>query len=390
MEMIFVDRPYVSDFFKETIKKNNFPVVQTETAKDLGFRDDYKLFSEEEAVKVAGNGNSLLIYTNSENSIGWMAEHLDYTGLPEKVNLFKDKVQFRKMIKPLFRDFYFKEVYVNELDELDINLLPLPFVIKPSLGFFSVGVYMVMNRNDWENTKTSIRSEMARIKGVYPAGVVETSVFIIEEVIEGEEFAIDAYYNSSGKPVVLNIFKHIFSSAGDVSDRVYMSSGEIIEKNMGQFTEFLAEIGKLAGVRNFPVHVEIRRDALSNIVPVEINPLRFGGFCTTADITWFSYGINSYEYFFYQKSPDWEEVLKDKEGKIYSIIVLDNSTGVGVDEISSFDYDLLLTRFENPIELRKLDYKKYNAFGFVFVETKKENFHELKDIMESDLREFIS
>ncbi len=388
--MIFVDKPYVSDLLKETIRENKYPVVQTEVAKELGFNKGYNFLSEEDAIQSAKSTKPLLIYTNSENSIGWIAEHLKFTGLPEKINLFKDKGKFRKMIKPLFPDFYFKEVLVNDLDELDIDHVPLPFVIKPSVGFFSVGVHLVSSRDEWEDTKNAIRADLHAMEDTYPREVIDTSVFILEEIIEGDEFAVDAYFNSEGDPVILNIYKHIFSSDNDVSDRVYISSKKIIENNLGRFTQFLKEIGKLAGVKNFPVHAELRRDSSGIIVPIEINPMRFGGLCTTADMTWFSYGFNPYEYYFNQKRPNWKEILKDKVGKLYSIVVLDNSTGIEAGKITSFNYDQLMKRFEKPIELRKLDYKKYSVFGFLFTETREDNFNELEEILKSDLSEYIT
>jgi len=219
--------------------------------------------------------------------------------------------------------------------------------------------------------------------------VLNTTSFVIEQYIDGEEFAIDAYYNEDGEPVILSIFKHLFSSAEDVRDRVYVTSKEIIEEHIDRFTEFLREIGRLTNVRNFPVHVELRRDSLGLIVPIEINPMRFGGWCSTADLTYFAYGFNPYEYYFAQERPDWREVLGAKEGKLYSIVVLDNSTGFEESEIESFDYDLLLSRFDKPLDLRRLDFREYPVFGFVFVETRVENFLELDRILKSDLREFI-
>jgi len=70
--------------------------------------------------------------------------------------------------------------------------------------------------------------------------------------------------------------------------------------------------------------------------------------------------------------------------------VLDNSTGKNGSEIQSFDYEKLLAGFEKPLELRKIDYKSYPVFGFLFTETQEDNFIELKNILDSDLNEFIT
>ncbi|MDX2440483.1 MAG: ATP-grasp domain-containing protein, partial [Desulfobacterales bacterium] len=183
---------------------------------------------------------------------------------------------------------------------------------------------------------------------------------------------------------------HTFSSDKDVGDRVYTSSKDIIENNLKEFTNFAEKIGNLAGVKNFPIHIELRRDDDGTLLPIEVNPMRFGGWCTTADISFLAYGFNPYLYYYSGKKPDWSKALKGKEGKLFSIIVLNNSTGINVDKITSFNYEKLLSKFEKPIELRKIDYKKHSVFGFLFTETREDNFIELKNILDSDLNEFIS
>jgi len=387
--MFFVDKPYVSDFFKMTVRDNAIPVVGTDIAKKLGLYSGTKVISENRAIEMVRESDNPTIYTTSENSIGWISKHLAFSNLPVKIALFKDKLKFRELTKSIFPNFYFKEVRIEDLKKIQFNELPLPFIIKPTVGFFSMGVYKVSSYEEWISTIDSIIAEIDQIKGLYPGEVLDTSSFIIEQCIDGEEFAVDAYYNSTGEPVILSILKHTFSSDADVSDRVYTLSKGIIESNLEEFVDFAGKIGDLAGVKNFPVHIEFRRGNDGTLLPIEVNPMRFGGWCTTADLSFSAYGFNPYLYYYSQKKPNWPEILKGKEGKLFSIIVLDNSTGIDVDEITSFDYEKLLSNFEKPIELRKIDYKKYSVFGFLFTETIEENLIELKNILDSDLNEFI-
>ncbi|MBL0717427.1 MAG: ATP-grasp domain-containing protein [Desulfosarcina sp.] len=388
--MFFVDKPYVSDFFKMTVRDNAIPVVGTDIAKELDLYSGTKVISEDRAIEMAQESDNLIIYTTSENSIGWISNHLAFSNLPGKIELFKDKLKFRELTKSIFPNFYFKNVRVEDLKKIQFSELPIPFIIKPAIGFMSMGVYKVSNFEEWTNTIDSIITEIDQIKDLYPVEVFDTSSFIIEQCINGDEFAVDAYYNSVGEPVILNILNHTFSSDTDVSDRVYISSKKIIESNLKEFTEFAERIGSLAGVKNFPVHIELRRDNDGTLLPIEVNPMRFGGWCTTADISFLAYGFNPYLYYYSQKKPNWSELLKGKEGKLFCIIVLDNSTGIAIDEITSFNYEKLLSKFEKPIELRKIDFQKYPVFGFLFTETREDNFIELKNILDSDLNEFIS
>lgn len=389
--MIILDKPYVSDLLIRTIQKNNFPVVENDFAKGLVAQLGDNIICEQEVLKRFRESRNPLIYTTSENSIGWIAQHLDFTVLPQKIDLFKDKVKFRRMIRPMYPDYYFREIAYDSLDSLDKKIaeVPLPFIIKPSVGFFSMGVHRVDTISEWEGTKRSIREGIDGVKGLYPEEVLRTSSFIIEEVIEGDEYAMDAYFDEMGKSVILSILKHSFATECDMSDRIYQTSKEIILENLEEFTSFLEAIGALAGVRNFPVHVEVRRNGTGSLIPIEINPMQFGGWCTTPDLTYYAYDFNPYEYFFNQQRPDWDALLKDMDGKVYSLIILNNTTGYPIEKITSFDYELALSKFSHPIELRKIDFTEYPVFGILFTETETPDAQELDAILHSDLKEFV-
>lgn len=388
--MIFLDKPYISDFIKKTIRDNNISVVATDIVKEQNLYNGTNIISEEEAVRIATMNQDLRIYTTSENAIGWIAKHFSFSKLPEKIDLFKNKLKFRNMTKELYPDLFFKGVQVEDLKNLQLQEIPFPFIIKPSVGFFSMGVYKVSDPAEWPHTVDLIQAELEEIKDLYPEEVLDTSSFIIEQTINGEEFAIDAYFNASGEPVILSIYRHEFSSENDVSDRVYTTSKNIIENNLEEFSSFIEKIGNLAEVKNFPVHIELRREKDGTLLPIEVNPMRFGGWCTTADMTSHAYGFNPYLYYYHQEKPDWSAILQGKESKLFSLIVLDNSTNKQGHEISSFAYDKLQAGFEKVLEIRKIDYTQYPVFGFLFVETRKENYQEIKNILHSDLSEFIT
>lgn len=388
--MILVDKPYLSDLLKTTMKQYQIPVVGTKIAHQLDLYQGTKIISEQQAISAVRQQQHPQLYLTSENSINWIAQHLASTSLPDKINLFKDKLRFRRLTAPLFPNFFFKGVELNELKQLEFDTILTPFIIKPSVGFFSMGVYKVTNRDEWDRCLESIFAEIEQVKNLYPVEVLDTRSFIIEECIDGDEFAIDAYFNAQGEPTILGIYNHTFASQQDVSDRVYTTSKEIIENNLDDFTQFITNIGQLAEVKNFPIHLELRRRADGSMLPIEVNPMRFGGWCTTADTTFLCYGFNPYNYYFSQKKPNWPEILKGKEGKLYSMIVLDNSTGVDGEKIASFDYEKLLQKFEKPLELRKIDYRSYPVFGFLITETRSDNFTELKYILDSNLSEFIT
>ena len=385
--MILIDNPYISDFLIKTIKENNFEIIATKEAKFLINDDSLNWISENDAKNKLLISPNPLVYTNSENSLTWIFNNLKETNLPEQIGLFKDKLKFRELTKGMFPDFLFRKIKIEDIKTLDIDELKLPFVIKPSLGFFSIGVHIIRNKSDWYAAQKELNYD--NLKSIYPKEVMDASTFIIEEYIEGEEFAIDAYFNNDGEVVILNILHHIFSSSTDVSDRVYSTSKSIISKYKKSVEEFLKTIGKKADLKNFPLHVEVRINEKGVIKPIEINPQRFGGWCTTGDLAWYAFKFNSYQYFIQNKKPNWDEIFKTMKDKIYSIILLNNNSGFIPSKISHFDFDMLKQDLENIVVIRKLDFNKYNAFGILFTETSKGNDRELKEILNSDLTKYI-
>lgn len=387
--MIILDKPYVSDYLKKTVTDFQFPVLANNYSQQLTLKSNTLMFSDEEAVRYFETTPNARIYTNSENAIEWIIKHLPNTDLPEKINWFKNKVAFRQLTEKLFPEVFYQSVKLENLDNINVEDLPKPFIIKPAVGFFSLAVYPVQNNEEWPKIKEKLKDELKEAVRLFPSEVLDSTELIIEGYISGVEFAFDAYYDENGDPTILNILKHEFASVDDVSDRVYVTSKTVMETYLPLFTEFLNELGKLLVLKNFPLHVEVRVDENGKLIPIEVNPLRFGGFCTTADLTPYAWGFNPYVAFFQNFKPNWEDILKDKAGKLYGLIVLDNSTGIKVEEIKSFDYKKLLDRFEKPLELREIDYHEYPLFGFVFTETREENFEELVNILQSDLSEFV-
>lgn len=363
-------------------------LVSTREARALLKDDDLPWISEKEASRLIREAPETPLYTNSENALAWLENHLGDSAFALHAQLFKDKVRFRELIQTLYPAFFFRTIKLEEVQSLSREDLPFPFVIKPAVGFFSIGVHVVKNGADWEIARKELNYQ--NLKSIYPRRVLDTSRFIIEEFIEGEEFAIDCYFNHEGEVVILNILHHKFSSGADTSDRVYSTSKDIVLQYLSSFTSFLQAIGDKAGLSNFPAHVELRVDASGRINPIEINPLRFGGWCTTADLLGISTGFSPYEFYIRNEKPDWHKIFKGKENKKYSLVVLNNNSSYPPEKIAYFDYDLLRKDFENPLEIRQMDVGLYSVFGFVFAETSPGNESELDKILVSDLRKYIA
>ena len=385
--MFLLDRPYVSDFLVDTLKEYRFPVVSTKTARELVKEKSLEWISEEEAKKRLSEDPGQRIYSNSENALPWLNGTRGIQALSNQLDLCKDKVRFRELAASFNPTFHFRTIGFDAIPELEFSDVGFPFVLKPAVGFFSLGVYIIRSETDLIQAKEELRPE--NLSSIFPREVLDTTRFIVEQYIEGEEYAIDCYFNDSGKVVILDILHHLFSSGVDTSDRVYTTSKQLVQELISPVSHFISDLGKRAGFRNFPAHIELRITPGGEIVPIEINPLRFGGFCTTADLMGVALNYNVYAHYYRQQKPDWDKIFRGRDNKKYSIVILNNNSGIPAEEVKSFNYKLLSSEFENTVEVRKIDISKLPLFGFLFLETTLGNEAELHRILTSDLTDYI-
>jgi hypothetical protein len=385
--MFLLDKPYVSGFLRDSALRLGLPVLDGPVARAaLGAAPC--LAAEADFVAALRAGAARRVYANSENALGWVARNLGFSELPRQVRLFKDKLAFRELLRPLFPGFGFRGVALDELDAVDPAGFAKPFIVKPATGFFSLGVHKVEADADWPGVVAAIRAEAGRIAGQYPEQVLGLDTFLIEENIPGEEFAVDVFWDGQGRPVILNVLAHLFPDAASVNDRVYVTSRAVVEPNLERFTRALADLGRLAGLRDFPAHVELRVDGNGAIGFIEGNPLRFAGWCV-ADLTWHAWGVNPYEAYLLDRHPDWDALLARRGDTVTSVVIADLAPGVDPGAVGGVDYDAFRARFARPLELRRIDWREYPVFAFLFAEHEPGALGELDAILRSDLTEFL-
>ncbi len=387
--MFILEEPYVSTLLKQTILSLDTPVLNTPQASRTFAGTGQALLPDGEAERACRSGEVARIYTNSENAVEWIATHLGDTGHHQGIRLFKDKVLFRQLLSDLYPDYRFQEIASDDLATFDPSNLRLPFVIKPAVGFFSLGVHVVNQYEEWPGIAATLLEEASTQRDLYPDHVLGFDRFIAEESILGEEFAVDAYFDHEGRVVILNILGHLFASREDVSDRVYVTSPELIQQWRHPFATFLEEVGRRAGLRDFPFHAELRVDAAGRIAPIEVNPMRFAGWCVT-DLAHHAYGINPYTAYMLDQPPDWDRILVERRGRVFAVVVADLPSQVDLGNIESVDYEAFLARFSTPLELRRVDFNRYPVFAFLFVETAAANSPELIDVLGADLTPYLT
>lgn len=382
--MIILEKPYVSAPLVTYLEDYQIPVLHNDMAEQLtaeGHR--LNLLDDKQFVEQYQQKGQL--YAVSENALVWLYAQLPESELVKKVKILKDKAAFRRICQQIYPDFYYKEVEMKALRSLNPDELPLPLVLKPSVGFLSVGVYIVRNKEEWQAALDDIDKNFAKQCAVFPETVVRSEMFVLEQFIEGEEYAVDAYYDAEGKPNIINIFHHIFKSETDVSDRLYCMSKQIFEANYPAFNQFCIDLNGVLGLKNFPMHVEFRVDKnTGRAIPIEVNPLRFAGMCLN-DLTRHTCGMLPVRAYFEGTHPNYVTMWNGIENDVFSFVVLDKP----YETNRKLDFERIKRHFHGVLETRDIMNPAMSIWGFLFTQTKPEHKAELQEILHSTLEEFM-
>ena len=385
--MFIVEKPYASEFLIDSIVQNDWPVLENNAVKDADFEEGaFDMIPSEIAKNYYLTQEYPLIYSNSENAIAWVLENLPDSNLATYIKLFKDKSTFREILKETHPDFQFQTVEYANLKDFSFEGLKLPVVVKPAVGFLGFGVHKIKDPKDWKDVVTAIEKEMRIAQMEYPKTVVDSFKFVVEEYVDGEEFALDAYFDRNGEPVILNIYQRPLINNSELSGRIYLMSTGIMIKYMAKFALFLRDLAEAHDIRNFPAHIELKINSAGEIVPIEINPMRFARWCAV-DVAKYAWKINPYECFFNQTRPDWNTILSNASKDVYYFSMAEVPSGMDVKKIQGFQYDRFLSNYSNVLEVRKINFKENPLFMVIFGSTRSKD--EVVNILSLKIKDYV-
>ena len=385
--MVILDEPYASPQLISWLAATGHPVLDNAFARGAAGGAALNLVGAKQAIAAIETGERL--YTNSENALAWISQHVSNEGLLRAISLFKDKVAMREMLQASDPGFFFCSATLEQLHAIDFSELKdqLPFIVKPARGFCSMGVYAITCEAEWASALANIDAEVAGWADKYPDAVVAVQDFILEGYISGQEFALDAFFDDEGRAHVLNVLRHDFASADDTSDRMYVTSADIVRTHAGKFEAWLSEVNGSVGARNVPVHAELRVSEDGRIRPIEFNALRFAGLGGT-DIAEYAFGFRSFEAFLTGTPPDWEAAFAHAGNDVFVMSLL--NVPQDADDDARLDYEALAARFSQVLELRRFDAARLGCHGFLFLcASGEQGLRERDFLLHSDLREFL-
>ncbi len=323
------------------------------------------------------------IYAPDETSVPIILGKIADEETRDKVDNIKNKYKCRLLLKSIYPDFYFERVTI---DKLPFVKLPKnkKYVIKPQKGFFGAAVREIDSTTDLKKIAKELKKEIQKSSDFFSKDVFTKDDFLIEEFIGGEEYTFDVFYDEQGSPIIVNFCHHPMSKIKDYFHLLYYTCDKIYEKFSGQILKIFTHFNRTLGIKNLAVHAEFR-EKQGRLIPIEWNVPRFGGF-GVADLPYYGYGIEPFEYFFAGKKPDWKKILKQHQGKYYGWVLCYNGIGINLEKHKP-DYGKLKKDLGNVLHFYELDYKKNPAFGIAYVE--KRSKEELNKLLAIDFRDYF-
>jgi len=380
--ILILNESIVSPLLLETIKRLQIPILDRGKWIEKYLTSSLNVQSETQFFY--GKTNNRLL-TNSENGISLLGKFFPESKEYLWSKLLKDKSQVRSLFHSLYPDFYFNEVPLSQIDEIPKETIPFPVVVKPNIGYSSVGVQKVKELTEWSTAVKRLKEELLKSRNLYESTVIANDSILIEEWIKGEEYAVDGYYNEDGEPVILNVFKRLFKDEYDTSDRIYFTSREVIKETYEEVLQFMRDLKTLLPLCNYPVHFEFRKNE-NRVIPIEINPLRFAGAGTT-DLGFHAYGINMYEHYFRGTKPDWEHILETMDHYTYSFFFAEIPTYIDIESIETVNHIGLKGEFSQVLEYRMLPKKNDRSIAIVFY--RSEDLTENERLLHLDITNYL-
>ena len=319
----------------------------------------------------------------SETSIETIASRID-TNRANAIQKLKDKFAFREILSKIYPNYEYRLIKAIDIQYLSVSE---KMIIKPIKGCFGTAVRIIEPNTDFKKLSLDLSNELLKNGKVFSESVLSKDDFIVEQYIEGEEYAVDMFYNAAGEPCIVNIYHHPMPNNKAYLHMIYISSKEVFDEIYDKAKTFFIELNKILGVTNFVIHSEFKLNT-HHLVPIEMNPMRFGGM-GLGNLVYHSLGINPYMYYLTDTEPVWQNIWEGNESNIFTFFIAYNSENKSVLEFNP-NREKLKRQFTQILLEHIFDYQKQLAFAIYCLRETDENITKLLKIEFDDYFEINS
>jgi len=299
------------------------------------------------------------------------------------IQAMKDKHLFRELLQDDFPSLGYRFINFDEIKDLKLSKKR---VMKPVKGCFGTAVKIVDEHSDLHQIYNEIKAEIGKNSSVFSESVLSQSEFILEDFIEGEEYAVDMFYDSKGEPHVVNIYYHPLPKHKDYLHMIYYTNKSIFETIYDEAKSFFNKLNDKLHVKNIALHSEFKR--ADKLVPIEINSMRFGGM-GLGNMVYHSMSVNPYEHFINEQGPDWDKIWSNHPTSNFVYFIAYNGTHIDKN-LQRPNLNKLEGMFTKILNKTTFDYKKQLAFGVYTLDENLENIDRLLEIDFNDYFEYVS
>jgi len=300
----------------------------------------------------------------------------------DAVESLKDKFLFREMLQRIYPDYNYKSIQFEDIANLSLTK---KCVLKPVKGCFGTAVKVLDEDSNLSQISHEVKSEIDKNSKILSDKVLSKSDFLLEDFIEGEEYAIDMFYDSKGRPHIANIYYHPIPKNKAYLHMIYYTSKSVFEKVYDRAITFFNTLNNNSQFKNIAFHAEFKLDG--KLFPIEINAMRFGGM-GLGNMIYHSLEINPYEYFINEESPNWDEIWKNRPDVNFAYFIAYIGTNVDKDKQRP-NIEKLESQFGIIHNKTIFDYKTQLALGVYTLEETKQNIDKLLNIEFNDYFEDI-
>lgn len=368
MNYLVTAKGYISDLLLDSSRRLD---IQKFTLEEL--THNHTLFSQGDA-----------LYVPSEMALQEVLKHLNDRTKSLAIQSLKNKFAFRMLLKEYYPDFYFAKTSLKRLS--DLSLAPnKEYVVKPEKGFFGAGVHIVNKKTDLNSLRETITKELQKNAKYFSEDVLSQNDLLVEEFVEGEEYAVDMYYNNQGKPIIMNIYSHPFPKYPAYSNVLYYTDKVIFDKLYEKIIDFFTKLSNTLTMHSFPIHAEFKLTSKNMLIPIELNPLRFGGM-GLADLSYYACGFNPFEAFFTNFEPSWDRIWKERKGKHFAWVLAYNGTRINT-ATNQPNHEKFKNYLGNILHYYAFDYKENPVFASAYIQASAQ---KLQNILKLDFNKYFT
>ena len=285
----------------------------------------------------------------------------------------KDKHLFRELLKEDYPSLGYQYINYDDISYLRPNGKK---VLKPVKGCFGTAVKVIDENSDLQDISVEILAEIKKNSAVFSDQVLSQSEFILEDYIDGEEYAVDMFYDSAGQPHIMNIYCHPLPRYKEYLHMIYYTNQSIFKQLYGEVMTFFNRLNHRLQVRNMALHSEFKY--LNELVPIEINAMRFGGM-GLGNMVYHSLNINPYEQFIKEESPNWNQIWANHSQSNFVYFIAYNGSNINVHNQRPNLFKLE-NQFTHILNRAVFDYQNQLAFAVYTLDETEDNIDRLLGI----------